>query len=199
MGRAFTPCTMYQQPCGPLANTLVFNLRRNRHSRFQAKGGNFQGTRHRQGAAMADVFSRAKRSEVMRAVRRSCTTDENLLYESLLALGIRPRRNVASLPGKPDLVIGSARLIVFVDGDFWHGKAWFSEGCAPRSNRSFWTNRFEENRRRDLRVSRRLRRMGWSVRRVWTSDVRRNTHEVARRISMVAHRLCTQSRDVRWN
>lgn len=131
---------------------------------------------------MSDVFSAEFRSEVMRRVRRTGTHEETLLYRALREIGERPRRNVSRLPGKPDLVFGDCQLAVFVDGDFWHGRAWFRDGAAPTTNRRFWIERFETNRRRDRRVDRKLRALGWRVSRLWGTDVRRDPSKAAARV-----------------
>lgn len=126
----------------------------------------------------------------MRSVRRSATEDEELLHTALRRLRFRPLRNVRELPGSPDLVFPRARLAVFVDGDFWHGRTYFDGGLAPASNTLFWVKRFVENRRRDQRVDRILRSRGWSISRIWGSSIRKDPDSVARRI---AHRLRTLS------
>lgn len=131
---------------------------------------------------MTDVFSPKFRSELMKRVRRERTTDERLLYAALKRSKLSLRRNVKDLPGKPDFIVEDCRLSIFVDGDFWHGRQWFEDRRAPKTNRVFWINRFESNRRRDLRVDRQLRRLGWRVMRVWGSDIRKDVDKVARRI-----------------
>ncbi|HEU0300892.1 MAG TPA: very short patch repair endonuclease [Longimicrobium sp.] len=138
---------------------------------------------------MADVFSREFRSEVMKRVRREGTLDEDMLAEALTNAGIVVGRNDKTLPGSPDLVIKTCRLAVFVDGDFWHGRKWFEQALAPKTNREFWIKRFESNRERDRRVDRQLRQLGWAVTRVWGSDVRRDPRGVATRIKRRVKRL----------
>jgi len=61
------------------------------------------------------------------AKRRNCRRDtlhEVILRRELWRAGLRFRKNVESMPGKPDIVFPSAKLIVFCDGDFWHGRNW---------------------------------------------------------------------------
>lgn len=109
----------------------------------------------------------------MRAVRTAETEPEQALAVALKALRLRFRRNDPRVFGKPDFVFRPDRLAVFVDGDFWHGRAWFEDGAAPATNPEFWIGKFERNRRRDRVVDRELRRSGWSVLRFWASEVRR--------------------------
>jgi len=134
-----------------------------------------------------DMFTVADRSRIMRAVRSRGTDPEERLAATLNALGLRFRRHDSKLPGTPDFVFVLHRVAVFVDGDFWHGRAWFARGEAPVGNREFWIRKFEMNRRRDRRVDRALRRLGWGVVHLWGSDIRRAPDRAAARI---AHRLC---------
>src|SRR5262245_39412892 len=122
---------------------------------------------------MTDVFSKSARSRIMQAVRTARTEPEERLARALKAMGLRFRRNDPRGLGKPGFTFGDARLAVFVDGDFWHGRRWFESGAAPTTNATFWIGKFERNRQRDITVSRRLRAIGWSVLRLWGSDVRR--------------------------
>jgi len=63
-------------------------------------------------------------SRVMRRVRSRDTTPELLLRKALWAAGLRFRTCSTDLPGKPDIVVHSKRLAIFIDGDFWHGGQW---------------------------------------------------------------------------
>ena len=80
-------------------------------------------------------------------------------------LGISGWRRHQKLPGKPDFVFQKLKVAVFVDGCFWHG----CPRCyrAPQTRSEFWRAKVETNRRRDRRVGRQLRKMGWSVLRFW--------------------------------
>lgn len=83
-------------------------------------------------------------------------------------LGITYEANVMALPGRPDLVFADPKLIVFIDGDFWHGyryPAWKSR-LSP-----YWKAKIERNRRRDRLNHAKLRRRGWRVIRLWSHDV----------------------------
>jgi DNA mismatch endonuclease (patch repair protein) len=85
--------------------------------------------------------------------------------------GLRFRKNVKDSPGKPDIVLSSARVVVFVDGDFWHGyrfPAWRYKVS------DFWKRKIEANRDRDQRNFRKLRAQGWTVIRIWQHEVERD-------------------------
>ena len=79
-------------------------------------------------------------SKAMKGNRATDTHPEVALRRALWAMGARYRKNVLDLPGKPDLVFSGARLVVFVDGDFWHGRHWKSlrRKLRSRANPGYW-------------------------------------------------------------
>lgn len=133
----------------------------------------------------------------MRTVRTAGTEPEERLAVALKALGLRFRRNDVHLFGTPDFAFRQARLAVFVDGDFWHGRAWFEDGAAPATNPDFWIGKFERNRKRDRLVARELRRRGWSVLRLWASAVRKDAIASAGRVRARLRRVTRLRRPLR--
>ena len=87
---------------------------------------------------------------------------------------------MAGLPGRPDLVFSRKRLIVFCDGDFWHGRNWplLRRALQRRANSTYWTAKILANRNRDRRQNRALRHQGWDVVRVWETDVLARPNDV---------------------
>jgi DNA mismatch endonuclease (patch repair protein) len=148
---------------------------------------------------VTDVFDKKTRSRIMRTVRTSDTEPEKKLAAALKALGVRFRRNDVKVFGKPDLVFRKARLALFVDGDFWHGRTWFEDHAAPATNADFWIRKFERNRLRDRLVNRNLRRAGWSVLRLWGSDVRTDPVASARRVQNRLRRVTRLRRPPTWS
>ena len=128
---------------------------------------------------MADNVTAEVRSRIMSRIRSTGTVPELALAAALSRVrGLV--RNDASLPGSPDFAFRGARLAVFLHGCFWHGcPAHYRQ---PKSNVRFWRAKLEGNRRRDVRVRRRLNRIGWSVMLVWEHDVRDEVGSVAERI-----------------
>jgi DNA mismatch endonuclease, patch repair protein len=123
-------------------------------------------------------------SRAMRGNRRADTKPELLLRRAVWRLGLRYRKNVGSLPGRPDLVFTSARIAVFCDGDFWHGRDWsqLKAKLLRRANAQYWTAKIETNMARDLRHNTALSADGWYVIRVWESDILLDPDAAARRI-----------------
>ncbi len=98
--------------------------------------------------------------------------------------GITGWRRRVVLSGKPDFVFARQRVAVFVDGCFWHG---CPKHCRmPKGNRSYWAAKIGNNIARDALVTRRLRRAGWRVLRVWEHELTwRNQARLMRRIQKV--------------
>ena len=117
---------------------------------------------------MTDVFDTKKRSEVMSRIRSKGTRAEETLSSLIRdSLGRRWRidRNVAALPGCPDVVVPSLRLAIFAHGCFYHCCS--KHGHTPKSNRLYWVPKLARNRRRDRLNESRLRSLGFSVWTVW--------------------------------
>ena len=73
--------------------------------------------------------------------------------------------------GKPDFYFPDVKLVLFVDGCFWHSCA-FCARKLPSTRTEFWKNKIDTNRRRDNRKRRKLRAMGFHVMRVWEHDLK---------------------------
>ena len=126
---------------------------------------------------MADVFAKAKRSEIMRRVRSQGTRPEMVVSEIAKSLRFRFRTNDRSLPGTPDLVFARRRKVVFVHGCYWHRHLCRSGQSTPADNRQFWQSKFARNRARDRRVRRELRAIGWKVLVVWECQTKPVTRQ----------------------
>lgn len=119
---------------------------------------------------MADVFTKAKRSEVMSRIRSSGNKETELAMIKLFRKHkITGWRRHYPLFGKPDFVFPNQRLAVFVDGCFWHGCPKHSN--MPRNNHAFWKRKLNSNKARDRRVNRMLRQKGWRIIRIWEHDL----------------------------
>ncbi len=128
---------------------------------------------------MADTLTPEQRSYCMSRIRGFDTSLELAVRSELHKRGARYRCNVQSMPGRPDLLFTSARLVVFIDGDFWHGYRY--PQWKDRLS-EYWKAKIERNRARDRRNHRRLRRAGWRVLRVWEHEIRSNAETCALRI-----------------
>ncbi len=135
-----------------------------------------------------DVMTPGQRKKAMRS-NRGRTGPERKLASALWRKGHRymtsdgyRQRFGRSLLGNPDMIFTGKRVVVFVDGCFWHGCARchnFEKDC-----NDWWQGKIESNKVRDRRQRRKLRRLGWHVWRVWEHDLRR-----ARRFEKIVVRL----------
>ena len=126
-----------------------------------------------------DQFTPEQRSWVMSRIRSSETVPERLMRSCMHRRGWRFRKNVRAIPGCPDIVFPAQRVLVFVDGDFWHGYR-YDEWRHKLSE--YWRIKIEGNRRRDRRTTARLRREGWIVVRLWEHDIRLRIERCAERV-----------------
>jgi DNA mismatch endonuclease (patch repair protein) len=127
-----------------------------------------------------DVFSKAKRSEVMSHIRGRGNKDTELALVALLRQEhITGWRRHQALPGKPDFTFRKERLVVFVDGCFWHGCP--KHATRPKNNQEFWERKLGANKTRDRVVTRTLRKSGWRVLRIWEHEFK-NPDRVLQRV-----------------
>ncbi|KEO71626.1 very short patch repair endonuclease, partial [Anditalea andensis] len=118
-------------------------------------------------------YTTQQRSYNMSRIKGSGTKPEKLLKKALWHAGVRYRSNKRKLPGKPDLALIKYKLVVFVDGSFWHGHDWENRQLAIKSNRDFWIPKIERNRQRDEEVNAFYRSKGWTVIRFWDFEVKK--------------------------
>lgn len=129
----------------------------------------------------------------MSAIRSSNTTIERNVRSALWRRGYRFRKNDKRFPGKPDIVFPSERVAVFCDSDYWHGRDWENLQSRLQTNRDYWITKIERNRQRDHQVTGQLESMGWTVIRLWESDIKRDldaqVESVVQRVNTV-RRAC---------
>ena len=131
--------------------------------------------------------------------QKAGTKPEMILRRALWRRGLRYRKNCAELTGRPDIVFRGSRVVVFVDGDFWHGRNWMTLKTKLKSghNGDYWLRKIERNRARDREQGRALRAAGWIVLRVWESDVNRKLDEVVGLVETTVQRRPTSPRTTR--
>lgn len=132
----------------------------------------------------ADVFDIAKRSAVMRAVKSSGTAPELAVRAAVRELGFarRYRLNNASLPGKPDLVFGAMRKVIFVHGCFWHSHDCKRGARQPKDNAAYWRAKIARNVARDRASLKALSDDDWSTLVIWECETRDDA-ALARRLA----------------
>ena len=139
------------------------------------------------------LFAGLTRSKLMSRIRsRGNKNTEMVLVRLLKKNRITGWRRNQKVFGKPDFLFRRNRLALFVDGCFWHG----CPRCyrRPKSNRKFWDNKIGRNRKRDLEVSRELRRLGWVVMRVWEHELAKRQEACVKRIQAVLNSSVSDSK-----
>lgn len=112
------------------------------------------------------------RSRIMRAVKSKDTKPEMIVRRLVHSLGYRYRLHRRELPGKPDLVFGARRKVVFIHGCFWHGHDCKRGSRRPKTNINYWSRKISRNRERDANAQESLRRDGWAVLVIWECELK---------------------------
>ena len=134
---------------------------------------------------MSDVFSKEKRSQVMKAVKsKNAKTTEMKMIEIFKEQGIKGWRRTYPLIGKPDFVFPKKRIVVFVDGCFWHGHD--CRNVTPSANAEFWNSKRLYNKEHDRLVVETLQQKNWTVIRIWECELKKKNRELLlEKISML--------------
>ena len=118
-----------------------------------------------------DNLTPAQRSYCMSRIKGTDTGLEVRVRSALHKRGLRFRKHVKELPGKPDIVFGRAQVAVFVDGDFWHG---YLFPLWQDTISDFWVIKIAKTRERDKKNHLKLRRKGWKVIRLWQHEIEKD-------------------------
>ena len=141
-------------------------------------------------------YTTRERSELMSRIKAQNTKPEIKLRKILWALGFRYRKNVKSLPGKPDIVLRKYNLVIFIDGEFWHGFNWVKKKETIKSNRDFWIPKIERNMQRDREVNERLETLGYTIIRFWEQQVKKDLNWC---INLVLEKVSYALNEEDWN
>jgi DNA mismatch endonuclease (patch repair protein) len=129
---------------------------------------------------MSDVLTPAQRKHNMSQIRGKNTGPEMKLRKLLWCQGIRGYRIHHKLPGKPDIVFIKKKIVIFIDGCFWHKcPVCFQE---PETRKEFWMKKIGSNVDRDLKNTRQLQEEGWTVLRFWEHEIRKTPDKVVEKI-----------------
>ena len=132
-------------------------------------------------SAKPSLLVDAETSARLARIRQKDTAAEQAVRRVLHQLGLRFRIRNRDLPGAPDAANRTRRWVVFVHGCFWHSHTGCYRATVPKRNREFWVTKFADNRARDMRVLRALRRRGYRALVVWEcelDDVEKLSHRL---------------------
>ena len=126
-----------------------------------------------------DKHTPEQRHKNMQAVKSKDSEIERLLRDELWKRGLRYRKNVKNIIGKPDIVFIGKKVAVFCDSEFWHGYNWEERKNDIKTRREFWIPKIERNMQRDVEVNAALTEAGWTVLRFWGKDIKKHCLECA--------------------
>lgn len=129
-----------------------------------------------------DNHTPEQRHKNMSAIKNKDSKIEVLLRKELWRRGIRYRKNVNKVYGKPDIAFIGKKIAVFCDSEFWHGYDWEVRRDDIKSNREFWIKKIERNIERDKEVNQYLESKGWIVIRLWGKEILKNLEASADKI-----------------
>ena len=130
-----------------------------------------------------DFMTPEQRHKNMCNIKQKNTSPERMLMKELRKY-VWFSHHCADLPGKPDIVCKRKRVAVFVDSDFWHGRA-----ALPKSNVEFWSKKFEYNLNHDMKVNKTLEEAGWKVLRFSDRQIKKELESCVKTV------LCAIGRD----
>ena len=134
-----------------------------------------------------DKHTPEQRRKNMQAVKNKDSQIELLLRNELWTRGLRYRKNVNRIYGKPDIVFIGKKVAVFCDSEFWHGYNWEERKKDFKSHQEFWIPKIERNMELDAEVTARLESEGWTVIRFWGNEIKKNTAQCADIIEKAVH------------
>lgn len=123
-----------------------------------------------------DVLTHTQRSFNMSRIKGKDTLPENIIRRLLSARKYHYRLHSRDLPGKPDIAFPGRKKVIFVNGCFWH-----MHGCKyfkwPKTNRSFWRHKIEDNVARDKENYELLSVAGWRQLVIWECETKAKSLE----------------------
>lgn len=140
-----------------------------------------------------DRLTVERRSWLMSQVKSKNTTTELAVRKLVFSLGYRYRLHEKRLPGKPDLVFGGRKKIIFVNGCFWHGHMGCSKGRLPKGRVDFWSEKIRRNRERDENNLSALIALGWEVLTIWQCELR-NIDDLTKKLDEFLKKKCAADR-----
>lgn len=124
-----------------------------------------------------DNRTKEQRSYCMKQIKCKNTSPEVVVRKYLHKNGFRYSLHNSNLPGKPDIVLTKYHKIIFVNGCFWHGHENCKYAKTPHSNREFWVNKINMNKKRDKINIQLLKNSGWEVIVVWECQLKKDQRE----------------------
>ena len=120
---------------------------------------------------MTDNLTKEQRHKNMTHIRSTNTKIETDVAKALWKLGFRFRKNVKTLPGKPDIAIQKYKIVIFLDSCFWHKCP--EHFKKPKSNLEYWEPKIKRNIERDAEINQYYEDNNWHILRIWEHDIKK--------------------------
>lgn len=121
---------------------------------------------------MTDNLTKEQRRKNMSAIKSTHTKMEDKVCYALWNRGLRFRKNVKTLPGKPDIAIKKHKLVIFLDSCFWHKcPKHFKQ---PKSNLEYWIPKIDRNVNRDKEINKFYSEHNWHLMRIWEHEIKKD-------------------------
>ena len=119
-----------------------------------------------------DNLSKLKRSLCMSRIRSKNTIPERTVKGILRKLRIKAKYHTENLPGKPDIAIPKKKLVVFINGCFWHQHKNCKRAVMPKTNIKYWRSKLNRNINLQKKHVFTLKRLGWKVKVIWECQIK---------------------------
>ena len=140
-----------------------------------------------------DTHTKEQRSRNMAAIKsKGNVTTEMRLITLLRENKITGwRRHKKGKVGSPDFLFPKSKLVIFVDGCFWHG---CPEHCImPKSKQEYWEPKIARNKARDKAVTKYYKEKGWAVLRIWEHQLKKDHAKAIKKIQARLNKDATNS------
>lgn len=125
-----------------------------------------------------DRHTKEQRSYNMSRVKNKDTKPELRIFQELEELGYKFEKHYPII-GKPDIAFPEYKIVVFIDGEFWHGRRYKNDS---NSYTDFWKEKIGKNIKRDKSIRRVLKKDGWKVIRLWDKDITKDADKQVEKI-----------------
>lgn len=127
--------------------------------------------------ATQDMLSKETRSRIMSKIRKTDTKPELAVRKFLFRRGFRYRLYRSDLPGNPDIVLSKHKLVIFINGCFWHAHQGCKLNRMPKTRREYWVPKINRTVERDVINHAEFRRLGWNVIVIWECQLKKDKFE----------------------
>ena len=108
----------------------------------------------------------------MSHIKSKDTSIELKVRKYLYHHGFRYKKNDKTLPGTPDIVISKYRVVIFINGCFWHYHYNCKYAILPKTRQDYWLKKINRNVDNDLKHYKELEQLDYKVIVVWECEIK---------------------------